>query len=393
MTTDSSLAALLRASGLSRDAVGERVGVSTQTVNNWCTRRTRLSPQQLQRLAGVLLAAGARRGDVRAFVLAELRSQGLDLPTMGVPTSLTGPSAHPAETVVILAWRLGPAAHIITQPAEACRATLERLGVGALIVDCGGSHRRKRDYVRAVIDHGFAGAFLLTPGEVPDSQGDLLELVGRLSEAGVASAVFQFWRRQEGLPANAAAFRWDTSATTKLAVELLRGAGHDAIGGVFSVADGIDNSTARHFEAMLGSLNLGERTNRVVFDDGGETVFDEAVQLARRNTAIFADVGAEAALVLRAVTRLGLECPRDVSMVTIGGIPASLVPSSQPLTTIDLPLSEMGRDAGTTLHRLIAGEALRDEERYRLYGARNMSVTHATGGTVAPPRTLARGHA
>src|SRR5687767_5514857 len=77
----STLGALIKAAGLSREQVAEYVGRSPQTIHNWCSRRAALSPQQLQQVGELLIAHGASQAPIAQLIYEELEHQGL---TMGV---------------------------------------------------------------------------------------------------------------------------------------------------------------------------------------------------------------------------------------------------------------------------------------------------------------------
>lgn len=52
------LSGLLKQAGLSREEVAAKVGVSTNSINNWCSRRTLINLPHLNRLTKLLLSAG-----------------------------------------------------------------------------------------------------------------------------------------------------------------------------------------------------------------------------------------------------------------------------------------------------------------------------------------------
>lgn len=79
------------------------------------------------------------------------------------------------------------------------------------------------------------------------------------------------------------------------------------------------------------------------------------LELPERPTAIFAGNDLSALATLEAAAELGLSVPRDLSVVGFDNIPESAL-AEPPLTTVNQPLRQMGREALTMLVTLIAGE-------------------------------------
>jgi DNA-binding LacI/PurR family transcriptional regulator len=69
---------VLKVTGLSREAIACKLGVSTQSVNNWCLGRTAVNLRHLSDLARILKDAGASDELVQDLVVAQLVRQGID---------------------------------------------------------------------------------------------------------------------------------------------------------------------------------------------------------------------------------------------------------------------------------------------------------------------------
>lgn len=130
-------------------------------------------------------------------------------------------------------------------------------------------------------------------------------------------------------------------------------------------------------EAGLASdVLLGEADFLI---EGGYQVAREILSLPEPPTAIFAFNDNMAVAALQAARELGLDVPRDLSVVGFDDIEvaAYLTP---PLTTVRQPLQEMGRVAVNLLFRLLGSRPV-DVTRVEL------STRLITRGSTAPPRS------
>lgn len=97
---------------------------------------------------------------------------------------------------------------------------------------------------------------------------------------------------------------------------------------------------------------------------------------ATRPTAVIAQSDLLAAGVIRAASELGLEVPRDLSVVGFDGVRVD-DPAASDLTTMVQPALEKGRAAGRGVLALLAGEAAESVA---------FTSTFRRGSTTAPPR-------
>jgi len=378
-----SLAGILRRAGLSREAVAASAEVSTQTVNNWCNGRTRLSPAQIQRVANVLLDHGVTTAQSRAFVIGELRRQGLDVDAVLAMAARGDRPSQAHKPVHVLSW--SSQAVGIVEAAEACRGALERLGFVAPVIDCASSHSRKRDYVRAAIDAQAAGVVLMMPGEAPTAEADTNALVGDLSNAGIATVLWQYWNRDAGLPDLAATVRFDREAALMLAMEVLQGHGHQQIGGIFFGMSSYDNGLVRRFIDLPQSRTGDEHVKHLAVYEGTEESLEDLRRVLMHNTAAVVDSARATVACIRVVNELGIRIPEDFSLIIVGTGTAIESRVARRLTLVNPPSIDMGREVGMLMRRLVDRQPLRPEERYRTYGRESLSVVHAENGSVGPP--------
>lgn len=96
-------------------------------------------------------------------------------------------------------------------------------------------------------------------------------------------------------------------------------------------------------------------------DTLNETVHENAQQLIKRNaTAILAYNDMTAAKVIQSCTELGLEVPKDISVIGFDGIPISRLVNPR-LTTMELPLYEMGETIANTLMKMLSGQEIHNK--------------------------------
>lgn len=115
-----------------------------------------------------------------------------------------------------------------------------------------------------------------------------------------------------------------------------------------------------------------------------DTRVDDLVDRLRERatpTAIFAYAIGEGVAVMTALARLGLECPRDVSLIAVADEPMPVL-LPLPISTVVLPQEQIGR---TAVHELLA----RINGPDRCGPARPIAATYVESRTTAPPPPLA----
>jgi DNA-binding LacI/PurR family transcriptional regulator len=206
------------------------------------------------------------------------------------------------------------------------------------------------------------------------------ETASRLGQAGridgivVASArpghPLLRWLRRQGMPhvfVNRAVARsgrnvvMDEARASAAAVDHLAALGHRRIG---HVAGPVELDTARRraasFRAHAASRGLRFEANEGDFDEAGGAA--AARLLLERHgdlTALYTSTLTQAVGVLHAAWELGLDVPADLSLIAYDDMPLAdyLRP---PLTTVRMPLAELGAAAVDALVDQLVGGAPRD---------------------------------
>jgi DNA-binding LacI/PurR family transcriptional regulator len=113
------------------------------------------------------------------------------------------------------------------------------------------------------------------------------------------------------------------------------------------------------FLKCIAACGTGERQRSTVEGnhkiDGGEEAMMQLLSLPEPPTAVLTSNDLTAIGALRAVTRVGLQVPRDISVVGFDDIELSRF-IQPPLTTIRLSRDELGRKAFDALYETVAGE-------------------------------------
>jgi DNA-binding LacI/PurR family transcriptional regulator len=149
----------------------------------------------------------------------------------------------------------------------------------------------------------------------------------------------------------------DNQKATRLAVEHLYGLGHTKIAHLRGLV-GLWDSELRHkaFRETMGELGLTVREEYVkvgsYLREVGAEATKELLNLPEPPTAIFSANDEMAMGALDVCHEMGLEVPRQLSIVGVDDVPTSTV-SQPPLTTVRQPIMEMGEEAARALIDLV----------------------------------------
>jgi DNA-binding LacI/PurR family transcriptional regulator len=144
------------------------------------------------------------------------------------------------------------------------------------------------------------------------------------------------------------------------AVQHIVSLGHQRIGfisGPFTLKSARTRRSA--FLKCIDACGIGERQRSVVEGnhkiDGGEVAMMQLLALPKPPTAVLASNDLTAIGALRAISRVGLRVPGDISVVGFDDIELSQF-TQPPLTTIRLSRDELGRKAFDALYETVEGQ-------------------------------------
>ncbi len=157
---------------------------------------------------------------------------------------------------------------------------------------------------------------------------------------------------------------YDHFRVSKMAVEYLYSRGHRKIGFIGGTDAGRPLKHSRRYRSYLetmADLNLEVRPEWVLnceWDDQKcMSLVEEASAAHGLPTAFYAASDLMAMAALRALYQLGLRVPDQVAVIGMSNIEMSQY-ANPPLTTIEVPMEEMGIEAARVLARRIRGEQI-----------------------------------
>lgn len=198
--------------------------------------------------------------------------------------------------------------------------------------------KREADKAQRLIDIGVEGLIL---SGITHS-GALYSLIERTQLPAIATSYFDARYR---LPT----IGYDNRAAAIIALQHLSGLGHREIAVIHGPTDNNDRTRARI--AGLKDAGLPVRLSFHQSDlslGGGSATANRILTSGEHVTAILCLSDVLAAGALFELRRSGIEVPRTMSLMGIDDLPASTY-SDPPLTTVRLPVSEMGSEAGKAL--------------------------------------------
>src|SRR3712207_4759442 len=177
----------------------------------------------------------------------------------------------------------------------------------------------------------------------------------------------------------------DNLQGARLGVEHLLALGHTRIGMITGRSDLVSaQQREQGFREAIAAAGL--TVDETLVRSGGidpELARDaarELLSLSAPPTAIFAANDLSALVTLQVAAELGLEVPRQLSVVGFDDIPESAV-ADPPLTTVQQPIRRMGQEATAMLLALISGQEVAEMHRTLTTSL----VPRAS--TAPPPRT------
>jgi LacI family transcriptional regulator len=164
----------------------------------------------------------------------------------------------------------------------------------------------------------------------------------------------------------------DNAAGGRMAARHLLSRGHRQIGLVTHVGpmDTSFEDRVRGFRQVLASAGVSVpalwdvRTKTTGLDDGVEAA-DQIVAISKRPTAIFATTDRMAMGLVQRLLEHGVRVPEDIAVVGYDDIPFAVC-SRIPLTTVSIPVRQIGQLAAELLFDRMEGKGPRERQRMLL---------------------------
>ncbi|MDY6913961.1 MAG: GntR family transcriptional regulator [Planctomycetota bacterium] len=166
--------------------------------------------------------------------------------------------------------------------------------------------------------------------------------------------------------ANIACVRTNNKDGTREAISYLAGLGHRRIGLIImSRKWQTEKEKVLSYQSTVRRLSLdaepGLIVNRGLGTEGTKSALDALLALPDRPTAILASGDGLAFEAIHLLREKGLKVPEDISVMGFTGCLTGMV-AGLPLTTMQLPIVEMGRTAADMLLALINEEKIADKD-------------------------------
>ncbi len=174
----------------------------------------------------------------------------------------------------------------------------------------------------------------------------------------------------------------DNLQGARVGVEHLLASGHTRIGMITGRSD-LLSAQQREQGYRDALVAAGLPVDETLVRSGGfdpELAREAARELLSRlgrPTAVFAANDLSALVTLEVATELGLDVPRQLSVVGFDNIPESAL-ADPPLTTVQQPIRRMGKEAAEMLLALISGGELPDQHR-------TLATSFVLRASTAPP--------
>ncbi|HSF95434.1 MAG TPA: LacI family DNA-binding transcriptional regulator [Thermohalobaculum sp.] len=316
----------MSASGLpTLDDVARHAGVSTATVSRCLNAPDRVRPETRARVEQVVAELGYTPNlSARALASNRTNTVGAVIPTM--------------ESAI---FALG---------LQALQDELSARGVTLLVATSHYDPEREADQVRTLLARGVDGVVLI--GEArPPATYKLLEDRG--------TPFVLVWSYRGDCPYPCVGF--DNRAAARSMAEQVLDRGHRRIGMIAGITAGNDRASDRVAgvrEALHGrGLELEEPylAETAYSVEASAAIAQTLLSLSPRPTAIICGNDVQAAGAIRGARALGLETPRDLSVVGFDDIELASATTPE-ITTVRVPHRRMGRAAAQLLLRMVGSD-------------------------------------
>lgn len=233
---------------------------------------------------------------------------------------------------------------IFSRFIDAMEVQLDASGLSLIVATTGYDADRELDKTKRLLNIGVEGLIVSGIARADGFQ----ELVERHQVPVIATSCFE---PDRGIPS----IGYDNFQVGKDAVDHLRSLGHSNI----AILSGPIADNDRTRGRLSGALTAGEAVQTVL---EAELSFSSAAETSRKiltetpNVTAFlclSDVLAQGALLY--LSEIGVQVPRDISIIGIDDLPSS-ASFNPPLTSIHLPVVDMGKEAAAAITQWIEAD-------------------------------------
>lgn len=262
---------------------------------------------------------------------------------------------------------------IFAEGVEALQNRLSESGYTLFIANSQYDQRRELQELQSLIERGIDGIVLVGASQAPD----LRTLV---QQAGVPVITTYVSKAQGGIPA----IGIDNQRATRELTQYLLSLGHVRFGAIANVPPSNDRSRARldGIQKTLADAGIRLEPTQIIRADlslaQGRSALRQLMSDHPDTTAVICTTDTLAIGAMAEARKLGLDIPRRLSITGFDDVEIA-AQVDPPLTTISIPVAEIGRGAADYLINAIAGLPIPKSVQlpYRLI----------MRGSTAPPRT------
>ena len=261
---------------------------------------------------------------------------------------------------------------IFAEGVEALQNRLSESGYTLFIANSQYDQRRELQELQSLIERGIDGIVLVGASQAP-------ELRTLVQQAGVPVITTYVSKAQGGIPA----IGIDNHRATRELTQYLLSLGHVRFGAIANVPPSNDRSRARldGIQKTLADAGIRLKPTQVVRADlslaQGRSALRQLISDHPDTTAVICTTDTLAIGAMAEARKLGLDIPRKLSITGFDDVEIA-AQVDPPLTTISIPVAEIGRGAADYLINAIAGLPIPKSVQlpYRLI----------MRGSTAPPR-------
>ena len=261
---------------------------------------------------------------------------------------------------------------IFAEGVEALQNRLSESGYTLFIANSQYDQRRELQELQSLIERGIDGIVLVGASQAP-------ELRTLVQQAGVPVITTYVSKAQGGIPA----IGIDNQRATRELTQYLLSLGHVRFGAIANVPPSNDRSRARldGIQKTLADAGIRLKPTQVVRADlslaQGRSALRQLISDHPDTTAVICTTDTLAIGAMAEARKLGLDIPRQLSITGFDDVEIA-AQVDPPLTTISIPVAEIGRGAADYLINAIAGLPIPKSVQlpYRLI----------MRGSTAPPR-------
>ena len=380
---------VLRQAGLSRGSVADALGVSEDSVDNWCSGRSRITLEHLDKLIGLLQQRGCPSSVLSHLVTSKLREHGLADNSL----SLLRPSQDEWECPYILACG-NLDAELERNTRRGVVVSFTRLKALIDVLDLANQPFLPDAFVQRLVERRPPGVLLCY---FPLDESHVTRCAELFNEFRIP-AVFLYNRPSRAYPRQST-ICFDDRAIGQAAAELLLARGHTRIGMLCFAGNPMQMARLEGYQSALQGKGISVDDALIAQVPSDRNVstpiseynaaYDHALERLLKDAGATGIICASSVLTVECVHRLrrmGVKWPGDVSLVSISSNTSFAQWMDPPIAMIALPAYEVGMHGGQMVRQLAsAGSDATSATQSIVLGAKWLVSHNLENGSIGRP--------